>query len=226
MTIGKGATMVGTAATQYSISSLGQEMVVDEGWGGGPPPLRYIFLGINFLLWLVPTILITQRYMHFRNVLKNGAVTRLRSDALEILTCTFVSFMINHAFRSANLIDHTYRPVIYHEPKCIHAKVLFTIMEVPTYANIVMAVLMLLGMPKLMEIITTGRRDGILRGLLMMSLYAAGAMKNLYHYQVEPPTAFGLVPNFLIVGTVITTLPFIYSLWKVWTQDTPLTKRE
>jgi hypothetical protein len=106
--------------------------------------------------------------------------------------------------------------VYYHEPKWAYAKLWITEMEVPTYANVLMAVLAIQGMTRLLDLISQGTRQGLVRAFLFMDLYILGSLFNLVHYTIEPPTNYGIFANLNIAGTALTNLPIIYCLVKTY----------
>lgn len=200
----------------YGISTYGKEYLLDEGLKDGLHPLRYIFIGLNIILGVGPMIYLTHKFLKLRSGLKNISRRRQAANALHILTFAFVSFMVNNVLRSSHMIDHICRPVYYHEPKWAYAKIWITEMEIPTYANAVMAIFILQGMGRLFRVVSQGDRSGLFAALTWMALYVLGSLFNLVHYTIEPPTNYGPFPNTNIAGTAVTNIPIIYILIKAW----------
>ncbi len=89
-------------------------------------------------------------------------------------------------------------------------------MEVPTYANFFMALLILQGVPRMFSVISLGNREGLPMALLFMTLYSLGSLFNLVHYTIEPPEKYGLFANITIAGTALTTFPILFILGKIY----------
>jgi len=123
---------------------------------------------------------------------------------------------VNNALRSAHMVDHTCRPVYYHEPRWAYDKIWLTEMEVPAYVNILMALFAWQGMSLLFEVISQGQRTKIGAALGVMTVYVVGSVFNLVHYTIEPPTNYGPFPNLTIAGTALTTLPIIFFMIQVY----------
>jgi len=200
----------------YGISSLGKEYIIDEGLKE-IPPIRYANIAINILLWVATTGYLVKRYLELRKDLKGMSARRRQVGvALYYLNFFFVALMVNNALRSSHMVDHICRPVYYHEPKWAYAKVWITELEIPTYANIGMALLIWQGAGTVLNMTAHWNRQGLMKGMVVMTLYVLGSLFNLVHYTIEPPSNYGPFPNVNICGTALTTLPVVFLLVKIY----------
>jgi len=200
----------------FGISSLGKECIIDEGLKE-IPPLRYANIAINILLWVGTTVYLVKRHLDLRNDLKGMSARRRQVGvALSYLNYFFVALMVNNALRSSHMVDHICRPVYYHEPKWAYAKIWITELELPTYANLLMALSIWQGAGTVLNMTAHWNRQGLVKGMAFMTLYVLGSLFNLVHYTIEPPSNYGPFPNFNIAGTILTTLPVVVMLVKIF----------
>lgn len=99
----------GRMSETYGISTYGKEYLVDEGLKE-LPPLRIIFITINVLLSIGPLAYLASRYWSLRKGLKAISRRRQAANALQLLTSSFVAFMVNNTLRSLHMVDHICRP--------------------------------------------------------------------------------------------------------------------
>lgn len=202
----------------YGLSSYGKVMLIDEGIIEAPW-LRSIYLAINALLYLIPSVMITKQYLGFKIKLTSttprSSSSSNISSSLWLITSIFITFLINNFIRTCHMIDHAYRPVYYHEPEWAYKKYLIVEMELATYSNIIISLCGLFGLRRLLNYIVlfTERKqqqfEPRLSYLLLNGIYIFGSLFNFVHYTIEPPWNYGPFPNFNIAGAPITVLPYI-----------------
>jgi len=181
-------------------------------------PLRIANIAINVLLGGATTGFLVKRYWELR---KDVSAKRRQVEgvALRYLNFLFVALMVNNALRSSHMVDHTIRPVYYHEPRWAYAKVLITELELATYANILIALLLWQGAGRVLTSTATWDRQGFIKGVVFMTLYIMfGCLFGLIHYTVEPPCNYGPFPNMNIGGTALTTIPVAVLLVRIYLQ--------
>lgn len=209
-------------APSYSLSSFGQYIVIDEGTIE-QPWLRYSYLAVNVLLFLIPTILITKQFLTQRIRMSR---TKSLSSSLWLITSLLVTYIANNLIRTCYMVDHSYRPVYYYEPELGYQKYLIVEMELGTYSNLVFSSVGYYGFTKLTSFVFVStespkKQKNLPRisCLVLNMAYVIGAIGPLIHYTIESPWNFGPFPNFNIAGSSISGVLYlgfvIYSLY-IW----------